>query len=66
MNYEKNPSAAERAKQLILQKYPYTSYAEFVKNPKKAEFTSSDTEVLNQYAEAYKLFEEGKYEDSKN
>lgn len=65
MNYEKNPSAAERAKQLILQKYPYTSYAEFVKNPKKAEFTSSDTEVLNQYAEAYKLFEEGKYEDSK-
>ena len=65
MNYEKNPSAAERAKQLILQKYPYTSYAEFVKNPKKAEFTSSDTEVLNQYAEAYQLFEEGKYEDSK-
>ncbi|MFT3918284.1 tetratricopeptide repeat protein [Cloacibacterium sp.] len=65
MNYEKNPNAAERAKQLILQKYPYTSYAEFVKNPKKAEFTSSDTEVLNKYAEAYQLFEEGKYEDSK-
>lgn len=65
MNYENNPKDAERAKQLILEKYPYTSIAEFVKNPKKAEFTSSDTEVLNQYAKAYKLFEEGKYEDSK-
>ena len=65
MNYEKNPSAAERAKQLILQKYPYTSYAEFVKNPKKAEFTSSDTDVQKKYIDAYKLYEEGKYEDSR-
>jgi hypothetical protein len=46
MNYEKNPSAAERAKQLILEKYPYTSYSEFVKNPKKADFSMSDSEVV--------------------
>ena len=39
MNYEKNPNAAERAKQLILEKYPYTSYAEFVKNPKKKQIS---------------------------
>lgn len=65
MNYEKNPKDAERAKQLILEKYPYTSIAEFVKNPKKAEFTSSDTDVQKKYMDAYKLYEEGKYEDSR-
>ena len=65
MNYEKNPKDAERAKQLILEKYPYTSIAEFVKNPKKAEFTSSDTDVQKKYIDAYKLYEEGKYEDSR-
>ncbi len=65
MNYEKNPKDAERAKQLILEKYPYTSIAEFVKNPKKAEFTSSDTDVQKKYIDAYKLYEEGKYDDSR-
>ena len=65
MNYEKNPKDAERAKQLILEKYPYTSIAEFVKNPKKAEFTSSNTDVQKKYIDAYKLYEEGKYEDSR-
>lgn len=65
MNYENNPKDAERAKQLILEKYPYTSIAEFVKNPKKAEFTSSNTDVQKKYIDAYKLYEEGKYEDSR-
>ncbi len=65
MNYEKNPKDAERAKQLILEKYPYTSIAEFVKNPKKTEFTSSDTEVQKKYTDAYQLYAEGKYEDSR-
>ena len=65
MNYENNPKDAERAKQLILEKYPYTSISEFVKNPKKAEFTSSDTDVQKKYIDAYKLYEEGKYEDSR-
>lgn len=65
MNYEKNPSAAERAKQLILEKYPYTSYAEFVKNPKKADFTSSEAEVEKLYSEAFGLYSEEKFEDSK-
>ena len=65
MNYEKNPKDAERAKQLILEKYPYTSIAEFVKNPKKAEVTSSDTDVQKKHIDTYKLYEEGKYEDSR-
>lgn len=65
MNYEKNPTAAERAKQLILEKYPYTSYAEFVKNPKKEELTSSDAEVQKLYEEAFKLYSEEKFDESK-
>lgn len=65
MNYEKNPTSAERAKQMILEKYPYTSYAEFVKNPKKADFTSSDAEVEKIYQNAFQLYTDGKYEDSK-
>ena len=65
MNYEKNPSAAERAKQLILEKYPYTSYAEFVKNPKKADFTTSDSEVEKIYTQAFALYSEEKFDDSK-
>ena len=52
------------AKQLILEKYPYTSIAEFVKIL-KTEFTSSDTDVQKKYIDAYKLYEEGKYEDSR-
>ena len=65
MNYEKNPADAERAKQLILERYPYTSYAEFVKNPKKEQLTTSDAEVQKLYEEAFKLYSEEKFEDSK-
>lgn len=65
INYEKSPSAAERAKQIILEKYPYTSYAEFVKNPKKEELTGSNEEVSKTYQEAFVLYAEEKFEDSK-
>lgn len=57
---------AERTKQLILEKYPYTSYAEFVKNPKKADFTTSDSEVEKIYTQAFALYSEEKFDDSKN
>ena len=49
MNYEKNPAAAERAKQKILTDYPYTSYAEFVKNPKNTVFSKSSPEAEKAY-----------------
>jgi hypothetical protein len=65
LNYEKNPADAERAKQLILERYPYTSYAEFVKNPKKEQLTTSDAEVQKLYEEAFRLYSEEKFEDSK-
>ncbi len=65
MNYEKNPSAAERAKQLILSEYPYTSYAEFVKNPKNNAFNQSSEEVIKAYADAFALYENEKFEESR-
>ena len=63
-NYEKNPTDAERAKQIILQKYPYTSYAEFVKNPKSKDFNKSTESVEKLYADAYKLYLHEKYTES--
>lgn len=65
MNYEKSPLAAERAKTLILKDFPYTSYAEFVKNPKNTTFSVSSQEVEKLYQEAFQLYTEEKYEESK-
>ncbi|MGZ5284089.1 MAG: type IX secretion system periplasmic lipoprotein PorW/SprE [Kaistella sp.] len=64
-NYEKNPAAAERAKQMILTDFPYTSYAEFVKNPKNNSFSKSSDEVEKAYAQAFDLYSAEKYEESK-
>lgn len=63
-NYEKNPAEAEKAKQIILQKYPYTSYAEFVKNPKSKDLNKSSENVEKLYDEAYKLYVTEKYAES--
>ena len=63
-NYEKNPLEAEKAKQLILDKYPDTSYAEFVKNPKNKDFNKSSEEVEKLYSDAYDLYENDKFAES--
>jgi tetratricopeptide (TPR) repeat protein len=65
MNYEINPSAEERAKQMILSDFPYSSYAEYVKNPKNNNFSQSSTEVEKAYSDAFDLYEKEKFEDSK-
>ncbi|WP_370899048.1 type IX secretion system periplasmic lipoprotein PorW/SprE [Chryseobacterium gossypii] len=66
MNYEKNPQAAERAKQILLTDYPYTSYAEFARNPKSNTFVKSSVDVENEYIKAYALFESEKFSESKD
>jgi len=66
MNYEKNPQAAARAKQMLLTDYPYTSYAEFVRNPKNNTFVKSSPEVENEYKMAYALFESEKFAESQS
>lgn len=66
MNYEKNPQASEKAKQILLADYPYTSYAEFARNPKNKSFVKSTEEVENEYKKAYALFESEKFAESKD
>lgn len=65
MNYEKTPQAAERAKQILLTDYPYTSYAEFARNPKNNSFVKSTEDVENEYKKAYALYEAEKFTESK-
>jgi len=66
MNYEKNPQASERAKQILLTDYPYTSYAEFARNPKNSSFVKSSGDVENEYKRAYALYESEKFTESKD
>lgn len=65
MNYEKNIVEAERAKNLILQNFPYTPYAEFVKNPKKNNFTQTEDLVRDIYQKAYDFFTEEKFDNAR-
>lgn len=65
MNYEKNPQISERAKQILLTDYPYTSYAEFARNPKNNSFVKSTEEVENEYKKAYALYESEKFGESR-
>lgn len=65
MNYQNNPSAAERAKQKMLADYPYTSYAEFVRNPKSNTFVKASPEVETGYMQAFDLYEAEKFAESK-
>ena len=64
MNYEKNPSASERAKSILLKDYPYTSFAEFARNPKSNTFVKSSEQVENEYKKAYALYEAEKFSES--
>ncbi|WP_259127569.1 type IX secretion system periplasmic lipoprotein PorW/SprE [Chryseobacterium ginsenosidimutans] len=66
MNYEKNPQASERAKQILMTDYPYTSYAEFARNPKNKTFVKSSEDVENQYKQAFALYETEKFGESKD
>lgn len=66
MNYEKNSQAAAKAKQILLTDYPYSSYAEFARNPKNNTFVKSSPEMENDYKTAYALFESEKFTESQS
>lgn len=66
MNYEKTPSVSERAKNILLKDFPYTSYAEFARNPRSNSFVKSSPEAENEYMKAYYMYEQGRFEDSRN
>lgn len=65
MNYEKNPEIAERAKQKLLTDYPYTSYAEFARNPRGNNFVKSSEVVEKAYTDAYNLYKDEQFAKSK-
>jgi len=64
MNYENNPAAAERAKQILLNDYPYTSYAEFARNPRNKSFVKSAPEAERAYRTAFAYYENEKFTES--
>lgn len=64
MNYQQHADEAERAKDLILKDFPYTPYAEFVKNPRSTNFLKSDEAAVKDYVQAFDLYEKGKFQDS--
>lgn len=66
INFEKNPSKAELAKNLILKEFPYTPYAEFVKNPRRKNLEKTNEETKKIYQTAYTLFSEEKFEEAKS
>ena len=66
MNHEKTPNQAERAKNMIIQEFPDTPYAIFVKNPRNTNFTESEEEVKKVYQKAYALYNEEKYKEAQN
>ncbi len=64
MNHLKNPQVSAKAKQILLTDYPYSSYAEFARNPKNNTFVKSSPETENDYKTAYALFESEKFAES--
>lgn len=66
MNHEKNPQAAAKAKQILITYYPYSSYAEFARNPKNNTFVKSSPDSENDYKMAYALYESEKFTESQN
>lgn len=64
MNYKNSPAIAERAKQILITDYPYTSYAEFARNPQNSSFVKSDPEAEKAYKKAYILYEQESFAES--
>lgn len=64
MNFEKNLEASSLAKTMILDKFPYSSYAAFVKNPKREKLSQANLEVEKVYQEAYLLYGDEKFKEA--
>ena len=64
LNHEKNAPQAERAKNMIVEEFPDTPHAAFVKNPRNTNYTQTEEEVKISYQKAYALYNEEKYEEA--
>lgn len=65
INFETNPEKANRAKTAILTEFPYTAYAEFVRNPKNTSKKVFNANTEKIYSNAYQLYADGQYSESK-
>lgn len=65
MNYENTPAASERAKQILLTDYPYTSYAEFARNPRNSNFLKSNPDAENAYQTSFALYQGEQFDASR-
>lgn len=60
-NMDKNPAEAQRAKQILTEKYPYTPFAEYARNPKSQQLAKSNPSAEADYLTAYNAFTKGEY-----
>src|SRR5690606_7811808 len=65
MNYENTPAASERAKQILLTDYPYTSYAEFARNPRNSNFLKYNPDAENAYQTSFALYQGEQFDASR-
>ena len=64
MNYEKDPAAATRAKNILINDYPYSAYAEFARNPRSGVFLKSQPQVEQAYKTAFAYYQKKQYAES--
>ena len=63
INNGKNEVIANKYKNFVLNKYPNSLYAEFIKNPKIDLADNNSPEILALYDKAYALYEDKEYKD---
>ncbi|WP_428741629.1 tetratricopeptide repeat protein [Tenacibaculum sp.] len=62
---ENNLAKSDEYKNIILQKYPETSFAQIIKNPDtKLVEEKKEDEILNKYKEIYYTYKENKFEEA--
>ncbi|MDR2123243.1 MAG: tetratricopeptide repeat protein [Flavobacteriaceae bacterium] len=65
INKENDPELAKKYADLVIANYPDSRYAETILNPQTDIFKSKSSEAVLLYEQAYKKYEEGKYEEVK-
>jgi tetratricopeptide (TPR) repeat protein len=65
MHYETNPALCEKAKQMIIDTWPNSELAAYVKNPTNGSFSKASPEAMQQFEAAYALYTEEKFDEAK-
>lgn len=65
INVSKNKSLSDKYKNLVLNKFPNSIYAEYILNPQVDFTVGNDTEIVEMYKKAYEAYKDGKYDEVK-